>query len=331
MDAPVPPPSSFATTYPQTTHTRVKWDNVLILLVGVVMAALAVTIILTREEAKPEPAAASQDTAPLSSDASTPTLDEAQTLADAQALVEEARGLMRDARWTEAADRLDLVEPQFDTASGAAAAKRQLEQSRAAWTALVARLETQVAAKQWEDARTTLDALSRIARLDSDLLETRALVDQQLAAAATPAAAPAAPAGTRGQSAGRPGGARPARPGGGANVSGGGGSSRPASSGTRPAGGSSTRPGAGAGRPGTNGSRPGGTATGGGSSVGGVSGGASGSTSGSGSGSGLTCGSGSGALAELPANVNGVAVSELQATLCAELIRNGIDPNMAIG
>lgn len=178
---------------PTPMRTRVKWENISIILVGVAMAAGAVMFIMSGETTKPpaKPAAA-----PATLDAAPPAESEALTddlsLEDSLGLVDEARSLMLDARWDDAADRLASVPDQFRVETGADTIATDLAATKVRWDGLTAKLETQVEQEAWTGAAESLRSLAAMARLDNELTATKVLVDEQLAPGAKAPAKPAA-------------------------------------------------------------------------------------------------------------------------------------------
>ena len=185
-------PASDTQSRPAHIHTRIKWDNLAIVAAGTLLALGAALWILI---------GASND-APLGGRSATPTPagttigDDVTkstgpiTLDDATSLVEEARALMGEARWDEAADRLASIPRDLRSLTEADSAQMELDGKRGRHEQLTTELTAQVEAQRWSDASATLDALERIAKFDDKLLATRALVrDRQSRAAATPLAA----------------------------------------------------------------------------------------------------------------------------------------------
>lgn len=160
------------------TRTRVRWENLLLLFVAVSMAAVVVAVIAGGQTSTTTkaPAPASQE-APLVDrlDTAVPTSD--LTVEDALGLVEEARQLMGEGRWDEAADRLASVPEELRDAAGAGTVQLQLEVDRTRFEQLRDELTASVEAKQWRSAASLLDQLAAIAPLTDDLLETKATVD----------------------------------------------------------------------------------------------------------------------------------------------------------
>ncbi|MCW2956809.1 MAG: hypothetical protein JWO69_1678 [Thermoleophilia bacterium] len=203
--------SSFAPNpqnpYLATTRTRVRWENIAIILVCAVLAAGAVTYIMTGDTSKPTtPVESSGDAAPslpepaLTDDASAAVEGEL-TFEDSLSMVDEARSLMLDARWDDADDRLTSVPEQFRVDAEADVVAADLTTKRERWAALGTKLEEQVTASQWEAAAKTLVALTAIARLDDDQLRTKELVDANLAPEEAPAKAKAKAKATKAEAA----------------------------------------------------------------------------------------------------------------------------------
>ncbi len=162
-------------------RTRVKWENLLILLV---VASFAVIGVIALVVAKPEaghadaPKLATND--PDSSAAESP--DTQITLDDAIDLVTEARSLMREARWDEASDRLATVPSDLRGDSGAGALALTLASTRGTWDQLRSELEAAIKDHRWTIADQALDRLAGIATLDDELAAARRVVDASLAA-----------------------------------------------------------------------------------------------------------------------------------------------------
>lgn len=162
-------------------RTTVRWDNLMILMIVLVGALLLFVGYLANMDSaatKPDPKAPSAGT-----DATTPAVVEdpdALTQLDAEVLVDEARALIAEARWVEAADRLASVPPEFAEVVGATALQTELEQLRARHEGLRASVVTAVDAERWTQARALLLQLEEIAPLDAELLAMRATVDNHL-------------------------------------------------------------------------------------------------------------------------------------------------------
>jgi hypothetical protein len=225
--SPTPPLSS-------ATRTRVRWENVMIVLFGVVVAAFAVMAILISQA--PEPSASTKDDAVAPAiDAPAASFEDAApasslTLDDSLGLVEEARSLAREARWDEATDRLDSVPAEFVVESGADTLRTELEAKRERHEQLRAEIVAAVEARRWDDADRLLVQIANIATFDSELLALQAAVEAGSAPTPTtprasaarpdrePAPAPApettrpAPAATGGGTATRPAPAANPRP-----------------------------------------------------------------------------------------------------------------------
>lgn len=167
-----------------STRTRVKWDNIAIVLIGLVVACFAVVGILasgggTASSVTGKPSAEQ----PLAAEPAEEALEVegALTAQDAQSLVDEARAFMTEARWDEAADRLATVPAEFRSTLGVEALEQELAATRAKHGRLTAELEASVQARQWKQAKVLLGELARIAVLDAQLLETQAIVEAALA------------------------------------------------------------------------------------------------------------------------------------------------------
>jgi hypothetical protein len=168
-----------------STRVRVKWDNVMIVLIGVVAATFAVVGILMFSHPAAKPAAKDPSTAAAPQvDATTPATDETApgelSLDDAVSVVEEVRSLMTEGRWDEATDRLELIPTELRDASGATVAQQELEDRRASHDQLRSQLEAAVQARNWTGAQSLLAQLGELAPLDADLTATQELVDQAL-------------------------------------------------------------------------------------------------------------------------------------------------------
>jgi len=179
------------------SRTRVKWDNIAIALVGTSVAIGAAVYIVfgmssdaTTTPQRPAPAAKS-DSMPQAPPAT--KIEEPMTLDEATAIVDEARGLMSQAQWTEAADRLTYVDEGLRDASGSTALTAKLEITRARWDALIIRVDEQIAAKQWPQAKASITSLLAIATVP-DVVERGAVVDAALGLVQQAGAKPAADA-----------------------------------------------------------------------------------------------------------------------------------------
>ncbi|MEO6867094.1 MAG: hypothetical protein ABI200_03655 [Gaiellales bacterium] len=184
-------PNSFSppTGSPTSTRMRLKWENIMIVLIGVVVATFAVVGILasggtdepTKQAAKPAPTLdASAEPEALSGDA--------LTIDDATSLVEEAGALMLEARWDEAIDRLDTIPADLRDVSGAAEVEVELSANRAKYEQLRGELDAAVEATQFPEARVLLAQLVGIAKHDSSLIELGVEIDDAEASAANPTA-----------------------------------------------------------------------------------------------------------------------------------------------
>lgn len=274
-----------------STRVRVKWDNVMIVLIGIVVAAFAVVGILLYADsgasrtASKDPSTATAAESGTSESAYADVAPGELSLDDSLGVVAEARTLMSEGRWVEAADRLELIPAELRDASGATAAQATLEDRRGAHEQLRAELEAAVEARNWKGAQAIIAKLSALAPLDADLTATQELIDTAL----TPKhAAPARATKTSSTSAiGSGGGSTGTKPAAAPTV-------KP-SSGAKPAS-SSTKPQMSGTKPPTSGNRP--TVTGGGASSGGsatIGGSATGgSPSGSGSAGSVTGTAGTG-------------------------------------
>lgn len=229
---------------PAATRTRVKWENVAILLGGLVVASFAVVVVLMQGAEQSSGAASTATSRTATEPVSDQPVSEPAselTMTDALGLVEEARQLMAEARWEEAAERLASVPTELRDVAGATRLAAQLETSRARHERLRAEAVAAVEARQWKQASTLLTQLAAIAPLDAELQALQATVDQALAP--PPAATP------RDQGAEGVRTSTPVEPAGARTAAGGGSSpTRPAAHAPRPAGGSG-RPAEGSGRP----------------------------------------------------------------------------------
>lgn len=256
-------PSSSPRPNVAPARTRVRWDNVMILLVGLVAAAFAVTLILangTRGDAPATPttskAAAPAGTSPSSAE----TLADGIDMDEARGLVDEATVFLRSARWDEAADRLATVPEELREISGASDLLVRLEESRTRYTTLRSQLDAAIEARQWKRADALLAELATIATPTDELTALQARVK----AALDPAAGADAPAPDETSNAGRA--TAPAttattpRPRPQASSTTGGGAARPSGSGTRPSG-TATGSSAGSSRPQAPAPRPSGGST----------------------------------------------------------------------
>jgi hypothetical protein len=173
------------------TRTRVKWDNIAIVLIGAVVAAFAVVAIIatsdsapTKQATRPAPIRDEQLTDAAATGEAT---DGELTLDDATSLADEAKTFISQARWDEAADRLQTIPSEFRAAVDADAIEARLTELRTQHDQLKDELTAAVEARQWKQADVLLDKLAKIAPLDSELLATQAQVDAALAPAATSA------------------------------------------------------------------------------------------------------------------------------------------------
>jgi hypothetical protein len=183
-----PSPYSYSGT---ATRTRVKWDNIAIVLMGAVVAVFAVVgIMLTADKpaATPKPRPEAATSTELLEDTATEPAAGELTIDDANALIEEAKGFMAEARWDEAADRLATIPEEFRAEVGAEALEAQLAELRTQHDKLRAELTAAVEARQFKQAKGLLKQLAAIAALDADLLAIQEQVDAALAP--TPAAKP---------------------------------------------------------------------------------------------------------------------------------------------
>lgn len=160
------------------TLTRVKWDNIAIVLFGLVLAAFAVVAILMSGD-EPASRPAKQSPAALETTDAAPA-EAALSLDEAIGLADEARALMGEARWDEAADRLATIPAEHRAATGAEALEQQLEEMRETHDTLRAELGAAVEARQWQEASAILRKLAKIATLDAPLLEVQSLVAQAI-------------------------------------------------------------------------------------------------------------------------------------------------------
>lgn len=234
---PPPPRTSFSTPASPATTLRLKWDNLAIVFAGALVAACVAAWIMFGGGAQSQAARTSTPKLDTTSglEVAAPADSETLTLDEARDLVTQARDYMGQARWSEAADRLDAVPAQFALAVGATTLRTKLEQSRSRWVALSSALTTQVAGGDWTKAAATLDELATIARLDDAMLAIRARVQAALGGGSS--APPAATKPTRGGGSNRTGGHGGHRPGAGSHTrpgTSGGGSHRHPGGGSRP-------------------------------------------------------------------------------------------------
>jgi hypothetical protein len=199
MDFPDPtPPVSVP-----ATRLRVKWEHVMIALITVAIIAFGFVAWLASSAADPaQPAASAVAPAAVPNETAAVAPAGALTMDDAVGLVAEARSLMGEARWVEAAERLDSVPAELRATSGADALAAELELQRTNHDGLRAELLASVEARQWPEAKVLLRQLAAIAPLDAELLDAQAIVESALApepttpkAAATEDAAAATTAG----------------------------------------------------------------------------------------------------------------------------------------
>lgn len=168
------------------TRTRVKWENVAILAGGAVVATFAVVLVLIQgAEQKPTTQAPVQPQAAVTpTDGATVEPEGALTMTDALGLVEEARQFIAEARWDEAAERLESVPAELREVAGATELAAVLETTRTRHEQLRAELVAAVEARRWTEAEGLLEQLAAIAPLDVELQAQQALVQQGLAPAA---------------------------------------------------------------------------------------------------------------------------------------------------
>ena len=168
------------------TRVRVRWDNIMIVLIGVTAAAFAVVAILMGGDSTEQPPASTGPA--VETEAAAPALETAEpgslTLDDAVSLVEEVRALMAEGRWDEATDRLELVPDDLRDASGATTALADLEAARTEHEQLRAQLQAAVEARNFTTARALVTKLSALAPLDAELTATKELIDKALTPAA---------------------------------------------------------------------------------------------------------------------------------------------------
>ncbi len=184
--APTPPiDPSPASPAAAGVQTRVRSENLMVALICLVVATFAIVgVVAMRQPAEPATSATTQAPAtaqPLDAAADPALATTSMTLADATALVDEARQLMREARWDEAADRLASVPEQLAVATGSGSLALELQVARERHGQLRAELDAAVEARQWQQADGLLDELAGIAQLDQQLLDLRAVVDAALA------------------------------------------------------------------------------------------------------------------------------------------------------
>lgn len=256
----IPSPTSTS-----ATQVRVRWDNVMIVLIGAAVAAAAVVFVVMTGDAVPptkRPAAPAKHAAAAPDTDPSATTDGGLDIDDARGLLEEARTLMADARWAEATDRLDTIPADLREIVGSSALAAEIDTKSAAWELHRTRLDAAVKGQQWKVARVELDELATLARLDTQLLELDATIDRELAA--TPATDTTTKQSTSGTT-GSPATAKPATgstTGGGAAGAGqgttkpAGGSTKPATGTTKPSSGT-TKPATGTTKPSTGTTKPG--------------------------------------------------------------------------
>jgi hypothetical protein len=179
-----PPASSHA-----TTRTRVKWDNIMIVLIGTVVAAFAVVGILASGGSSSPKAGTTHKAAPsaIEAPADEPTTinSGALTLDDSTGLVVEARDLLATARFDEAIDRLQTVPAEYQDVTGAAQLLATATTNKARYATLHEQLDAAVEARQFADAAKLIQAMLAIAPNDPALKQAQELVGD----GTTPAAA----------------------------------------------------------------------------------------------------------------------------------------------
>jgi hypothetical protein len=178
---------------PAQTRTRVKWDNILIVVAGASLAAVAVLLILASGSTTPSPSSAHKPaphvaTADLDA-ATAPAADGTLTLEDSQGLVEEAKDLLASARFDEAIDRLETVPAEFAAQTGSAQLEAQATANRSRYATMRQQLDADLEARQFTDAAKLVKAMLVIAPKDGSLADAQAAITDGLAPAAAPAAA----------------------------------------------------------------------------------------------------------------------------------------------
>ena len=225
--------TSYAPTPEKPSRVRVRWDNVMIVLVVMAIVAFAgvAFILINAGRATDAPRPEGADTSPTTAVADEATADAgALDLDDARGLVDDARALMTEARWDEAAEHLALVPVDMRDQMDVASVEQELAEARELHEGLRAQVTAMVEARRWVDARAALTQLEDMAPLDQELLDMRATVLAALAASDAPS--PTTPKADTSTARPAPAPKQPAS--GGGNATGGGGPA-PASSGSRPA------------------------------------------------------------------------------------------------
>lgn len=178
-----------ASPTPASTHTRIKWENLMVALIVVAVVAFAIVgyVVATAPPSSPPSAAeTSVEPAPTELDSGMGDAASALTLDDAIGLVEEARLLMREARWDEAGERLASIPEDLFAQSGASAVALELEGSRSRYEQLRAQFDAAVEASQWSDAKQLFGEMAAIAAPNDELLTAMAQVEAGLNPPASP-------------------------------------------------------------------------------------------------------------------------------------------------
>jgi hypothetical protein len=177
------------------TRTRVKWDNILIVVAGTALAAVAVVLILASGSATGAKAPTTHastppaTTSPTADAVTTPAAaDGALTLEDSQGLVDEAKDLLASARFDEAIDRLETVPAEYTAQTGSAQLEAQATADRTQYATMRKQLDAALEARQFTDADKLVKAMLLIAPKDASLADAQATISDGLTAAATPAA-----------------------------------------------------------------------------------------------------------------------------------------------
>jgi hypothetical protein len=168
---------------PAPIQTRIKWENVMIGLIALVVVVFGTVGYLISTAPGPQEQASGTEmgsaTFPGDADTTAPVAS-ILTLEDAVGLVEEARVLMREARWDEAADRLASVPQDLHAASGASALALELEGTRTRYEQLRAQFDAAIEARQWAEAEELFTQLASIATPNDELLAAHATAVERL-------------------------------------------------------------------------------------------------------------------------------------------------------
>ena len=125
--------TSYAPTPEKPSRVRVRWDNVMIVLVVMAIVAFAgvAFILINAGRATDAPRPEGADTSPTTAVADEATADAgALDLDDARGLVDDARALMTEARWDEAAEHLALVPVDMRDQMDVASVEQELAEAR---------------------------------------------------------------------------------------------------------------------------------------------------------------------------------------------------------